>query len=275
MKLLAILLACLISHIASAELIFHPLKHKAAQDIIPVIQPFLQRGESIGAASNELILRLNKKNIRELTLLINKLDKPNHRLVIHVNRDGNINHQQEGIDANSRLNIGLGPDASSSYKGRIKVYSSHQRNTDNNKQSIQVLEGHTAHISSGVSEPVRNISIQQYGAQRYISSNTQYKEASNGFYVTPRLSNDSVILEIAPWYEEPLSKNRTHAKFTRASTVVRGRLNTWIELVGINEHGSQSSADIISRRTTSTTQHQSIWLKVVDLDAIPAHQPTP
>jgi len=53
------------------------------------------------------------------------------------------------------------------------------------------------------------------------------------------------------------------------------RLNTWIKLVGINEHGSQSSAGIISRRTTSTTRHQSIWLKVVDLDAEPAHQPPP
>jgi len=249
-----------------AELTFYSLSHRAPEDIIPTIRPFLQPGETIGAGYNELILRVEPENMADIKKLIKKLDQPAHRLIIYVNRDGQFNRQTEGYNVNNRINIGVGSDLKSSYKGRVKIYSTKDNSSNKNNQTIQVLEGHTAHISEGVSEPITDIQVQQYGNHSHISSSTNYQEASNGFYVTPRLANGSVILEIAPWYEDPLSKNRTSAEFTRASSVIRGRLNTWIQLAGIDDTSTQTSSKILGRHAQTTKQKNTIWVKVVDLD---------
>jgi len=265
--LISAVLLYLFSTTTYAELIFHPLQHKTPESIIPTIQPFLQSGETVGAAHNELILRLKKENISELKRLINKLDKPSHRLVIYINRDGKFKQHTKGYNINQELKVAIGSGSQHNYQGKLKIYSTHQRSNDNNNQSIKVLDGHTAHISSGISEPISNIQIIQYGQHSHVSSNTEYREASNGFYVTPRLHNESVVLEIAPWSQQALTDNATPS-FTRASSVIRGRLNTWIELSGINEHASQSSTGILSKHRKTTKNKQQIWLKVVDLDAI-------
>ena len=267
LRFIAIALFYLVSTIAYAELIFHPLQHKTPESIIPSIQPFLQSGETVGAAHNELILRIKKENISELKRLINKLDKPSHRLVIYINRDGKFKQHTQGYNINQELKVSINSDSEHNYQGKLKIYSTHQRSDDNNNQSIQVLDGHTAHISSGISEPISNIQIIRYGQHSHISSGTEYREASKGFYVTPRLHNASVVLEIAPWSQQALKDNATPT-FTRASSVIRGRLNTWIELSGINEHASQSLTGILSKHYQTTKNEQKIWLKVVDLDAI-------
>ena len=260
-------LLLVISTAVFGELLFYPLSHKIPEDIIPSIQPFLQEGETVSSARNELILRINKNNVSDIKTLIRKLDKPAHRLVIYVNRDGKFNWRTAGYNVNNNVKISVGSGTKSSYKGHVNIYSTKDKSSDKNNQSIQVLEGRTAHISSGVSEPIRNVQIQQHGEHTYISSSTQYRDASNGFYVTPRLAKDSVILEIAPWYEEPLSKNQTSAKFTRASSVIRGRLNTWIQLSGIDESSDRTSSKLFGRHHQTIKRKNSIWLKVVDLDA--------
>lgn len=266
-KLTVILFLLLVAIPAFAQLIFYPLKHKTPGDIIPNIRPFLQPSETIGAGYNELILRLESQNISEIKQLIEKLDQPAHRLIIYVNRDGQFNRQTEGYNVNQRIRLGVGPRIENAYKGRVNIYSTRNTTNDKNNQSIQVLEGHTAHISEGVSEPITDIQIQQYSGHSHISSSTNYREASKGFYVTPRLSNDSVILEIAPWYEEPLSKNRTSASFTRASSVIRGRLNTWIELADISGSSNQTTTKILGHHAQTSRKSNTIWLKIVDLDA--------
>ncbi|HIF17498.1 MAG TPA: nodulation protein NolW [Cycloclasticus sp.] len=266
-KLAIILCLLLVATSANAELTFYTLSHKTASDIIPSIKPFLQADETVGAARNELILRVHANNLADIKRLIKKLDQPSHRLIIYVNRNGKFDQQTEGYNVNSRVKIGVGSGVNSSYSGKLKVYSTTDSSNNRNNQSIHVLEGHTAHISEGVSEPITNFSVQQYAGHSHISSNTNYKDASNGFYVTPRLANDSVILDIAPWYESPLSENRSSAKFIRASSVVRGRLNTWIELAGIHDNSSKTSSKILGRHVQTNKRKNTIWVKVVDLDA--------
>lgn len=247
-----------------AELTFYTLHHKSAADIIPSIRPFLQTDETVIAAQNELILRVNPNNLADIQTLIKKLDQPSHRLVIYVNRNGKFKQQTEGYNVNSEIQLGSG--AHRSFKGRVKVYSTQHKSNDKNNQSIQVLEGHTAHISEGVSEPITDISIQQYADHNHVSTHTNYRDASKGFYVTPRLANGFVILEIAPWHESPLSSNRTSAAFTRASSVVRGKLNTWIQLAGMDERSTQVSSKILGRHIETNKQKKQIWVKVIDLD---------
>jgi type II secretory pathway component GspD/PulD (secretin) len=261
---LLLILACATAY---ADITFYSLNHKSPEDIIPNIRPFLQSGETVVAGRNDLILRVNPSNLDDIKALIKKLDQPAHRLIIYVNKDGQFNRQTKGYNVNNKINIGSKSGSQTSYKGNVRIYSTKNHSNDKNNQSIQVLEGHTAHISVGVSEPTTNVHIEQHGSHSHISTNTQFREAVNGFYVTPRLAKDSVILEIAPRYEEPLSNNRTAAKFIRASSVIRGRLNTWIQLTGVDNDANQTSSKILGRHHQTTKQRNSIWVKVVDLDA--------
>ena len=258
-----IVLFYLFSTAAHAELIFYPLQHKTPKSIIPSIEPFLKSGETISAANNELILRVNKGSVLELKKIINKLDSPSHRLIVYVNRDGKFKPHTQGYNINFTSQM----THQHRNKGKLTVYSTHQRSNDNNNQSIQVLDGHTAHISSGINEPIHNIQTINYGRYSHTSSNTEYREASTGFYVTPHLHKESVTLEIAPWSQQALSENSAPT-FMRASSVIRGNLNTWIELSGINEQASNNSTGILHKHRQTTINNQQIWFKVVDLDAI-------
>jgi len=269
MKIKCLYLFCLIITFSSAyaELFFYPLSHKAPAEIISSIRPFLQTDETVTAGHNELILRVSTKNKADIQTLIKRLDQPAHRLIIYVNRDGKFDRHTQGYNVNSRLKVGVGKEVSSRYKGDVNVYSTRNITNDKNNQSLQVLDGHTAHISEGVSEPITRSETYQYGEHNHTSNYTSYRDASKGFYVTPRLSKDFVILEIAPQYESSLSENRTSAEFVRASSVIRGPLNTWIKFAGFDDNASKNSEKILGYHAQTTIKKNTIWVKVVDLDA--------
>jgi len=264
---LVFLYALITSSLSFAQMEFIPLHHQSPQAIVEKVKPFLSDGESVIAGHNEIIISAEPTKIEDILTLVNKLDQAAHRLLILVNRDGNFKENNEGYQANIIGKVGIGPRSSSSVSGRANVYSSRDVSSDKSTEQINVLDGYPAFIASGVSEPTPVIQIQQYGAYSHITSGTEYHDSSKGFYVTPRLSRESVVLEISPWNESPLSKNRTGAKYQHLSTVVRGRLNTWIALAGVDETSKQSQSNILGRHYQTTSNRNNIWVKVIDLDS--------
>jgi len=95
-------------------------------------------------------------------------------------------------------------------------------------QRLQVLEGGQAYISAGETRP--------------------YAQANSGFSVVPRVSGDTVSLEIAAQQEAFARGGAIRGQ--QASSTVSGRLGEWLEL------GGTSSAAAASRR---------IWVKVEEL----------
>jgi hypothetical protein len=246
-----------------AELIFYPLQHKAPAELTLSIKELLQPGETVIAGSNELILRLEPQHVDDIKSLIHRLDQPNHRLLIYVSHQRQLNQQLEGYGGQAQLQARL--HSNTSLQGHIKIYSSRDTENDQSKQSIQVLDGHTAYISTGVSQPYTSTDIIQHNSHAHISSNTDYKERSSGFYMTPRLAKDSVILDISPWSEQTPSNNGS-LNFNRATTVIRSRLNTWTELSNANQWSEQGSNKILGQTNKATKNSNSVWIKVIDLD---------
>ncbi len=257
----------LTSALSFAQMEFIPLNHQSPQYIVEKIKPFLGDGESVIAGHNEIIISADPTKIDDIQQLVKKLDQAAHRLLILVNRDGKLNEKNEGYQANIIGHIGTGSRANSSVSSRANVYSNNDVSSDKSTEQINVLDGYPAFIASGVSEPTAIVQIQQFGGHSQITTGTQYHDSSKGFYVTPRLSRESVVLEISPWKESPLSKNRTGAKFERLSTVVRGPLNTWIALSGVDETRQQSQSGILGRHYQTTSNRNNIWVKVINLDS--------
>ncbi|PCI21578.1 MAG: nodulation protein NolW [Piscirickettsiaceae bacterium] len=266
-RLLVFLSLCTLALPLCAEIEFIPLYHQSPEKIVKKIQPFLQQGEVAVAGHNEIILRAEAGTIIEMLQLIKKLDQAAHRLLILVNRDGRFDEQEDGYQVNGDISINTASRNPLNAKAKAKIYSTKSISNEKSTEKIQVLDGYSAFISTGINEATPVIQIQQYGIKSHITTGTEYHEASKGFYVTPRLSRNSVILEISPWKEEPFSKNRTSAKFNRVSTVVRGRLNSWIALAGINDNSQQSQTKMLGHHYQTTSTNNQIWVKVIDLDA--------
>lgn len=268
MKFILASLLLLLSAPAFAELKFYPLYHKSAVEIIPKIEPFLESGETVIAGHNELIIRMKSHNVADITRLIHSLDKPSHRLMIFVNRDGSVSRNNAGFNIDNEINIALSDtERNSSYEGTLTAGKNNTHANSSYNQKIQVLEGRPAFISQGVSHVIPGGHAHHYGVQGHYSGGAEYREITKGFYVTPQLVKDTVVLEISPWHDQPLSRNGRVAKVSRVSSVVRGKLNTWIELGGVSQSNNSSTSGLTGRHRQSTTARNKVWVKVIDLDA--------
>lgn len=229
-----------------------PLKHRTANEIIPVIKPLLGKGTAVTGHGFDLIVRAPEESLEQVRNLIVQLDRAPRRLRISVRqqRDEEINKQHIGAsgtirsgDAEVQLNS-PGP-------ARLKLYESSGRSEKNGTQTISTIEGRQAFIQIGKLVPVPERSIDQFGNQR---ESIQYKNATTGFYVLPRLSGDQVILDISP-HSISLSRHGQQSfDIHQAQTTLRGKIGEWMSIGGIKQqsHSSQKGT------TYSTQRHDGL-----------------
>jgi len=79
----------------------------------------------------------------------------------------------------------------------------------------------------------------------------------------PRLAGDEVILEVSPQRQSPGARGQ--AAFLGASTTVRGRLGTWIELAGHENVSGRVDSGIAARTRSTTEERRRIWVKVEEV----------
>ena len=261
-KKLFICLCILLSSPAQAKLTFIPVYHKNPIDIINKIKPFLNEGETVIAGHNELILRTELTDVAELEQIIKRLDQAAHRLRILVKRDNASLDKKHGIDTQARLQLGT----HKKLNANVRIYDSSSNRSDKGTQEINVLDGYPAFISEGKIEALPTVQIQHDGSHGHITTGTQFHDATTGFYVTPRLNRNSVTLEISPWSTKTFSRNNGLAPTSRASTIIRGRLNEWIQLSNLDGEENRDQSGLFEKRYQTKRSTQGIWLKVIDLD---------
>ncbi|NNM81219.1 MAG: hypothetical protein HKL98_01245 [Burkholderiales bacterium] len=193
----------LLANAASIEVI--TLKYRRAEDLIPVIQPLLAKGEAVSGMGDQLIVRT--ANPREVRRLVEKLDRAPKNLMITV-RQGEVSTERESV---------YGTESASGA----------------NESHVRVLEGSPSFISVGRSIPNQVVTMGPYGAT---VTNT-YNEVSSGFYVVATVSGESVSLEASPVYEHPVDGGIDRQRLT---TRVTGKIGQWIELGGAGQASSDS-----------------------------------
>lgn len=181
------------------------LKYRRAEDVIPVIQPFLSKADSVSGMGNQLILRTG--NMRQIRKIIDSIDKAPRNLVITV-------HQGEITT------------------GRENVYSTDSA-SGANESHVRVLEGAPAFIRMGRSIPGHVVTMSPYGT----SVSDAYRDVSSGFYVMAHISGDTVTLEASPMYEQPVGGGIDMQKL---STKVSGKVGQWMELGGAGRMSTDS-----------------------------------
>lgn len=225
----ALLFMAAASYAQGLEII--PLRHRTVEQVLPVLRPLLEPGGTLSGHSNQLFLRASPANVADIRRVLETLDRPLRRLQVSVRFD------QAGGTARQAIGAG-GTISNRGSRIDITAVDSSRRTDERVDQRIQVIEGGRGVIFAGQS--------------------METHDRATGFVVVPRLSGDTVHVDIAPQRE-------SGDTFQRASTSVSARLGEWFEIGGAAESAARDERGILSARRSSTTAERRIWLKVEEV----------
>ena len=212
------------------------LRHRTADQVIPVLRPLLEPGGVLSGQYSSLIVRTSPENLAQIRAALDAIDQPQRRLVISVRFDNAAQSQRSGVETDARL-------SNRGSSANVRIEDSRSSRSEQVDQRIQVLEGGQATISTGES---RN-----------------YAQAGTGIAVMPRVSGNNVTLDIGA-QQEAFSRGGA-IRGERAVSTVSGRLGEWIDIGGASSVSTRSESGTLSNRERSTTGNRSIWVKVEEL----------
>lgn len=257
------------------------LRYRTADQIIPLLEPFIDRSGSLSGMQNQLIVRTSPANLAELRRIIDQVDARPRQLLVTVRQDVDLATARRETELSGRVGIGdsagiavpgsrgrneglvvQGGSGDTFVRGRIAARDVVA--SDANTQRVQVLEGNVAFIRIGQSVPVPSRQVVQtpYGTQ--VVESTQFRDLNTGFQVLPRVAGDTVTVEINPQRERPGRYPGT-ANVQGVSTVVSAPLGEWMEIGGTSSSGSMQSSGNLGQRSDTGTERRSILLMVQEI----------
>src|SRR5471032_2184147 len=238
--LTTVLLATSFSVMAATEVV--PLSNRTSADLLPVAQNFIGKDGTVSAYGNQLIVNAEPDKIQGLRALLSQLDTPSKRLLITV--DTNENNQQS--NGNNQT--------------QVITYSTESR--DGGIQQIQASEGVPALIQVGQSVPLTTTQPDAYGRPQ---NQTQYRNVTQGFYVTASVTGETVHLSISTNRDRMSQERPDVVNVQSTDTTVSGRLGEWIPLAGINR---ETQADKSSTTRSYPTQGRDDLTLRVKVDTL-------
>ena len=266
-----------------AELEIIALKHRSAEEVLPIIRPLLDKEDVASGMNYQLILRTSPHNLAQIRKLLESIDVAPRSLKITVMQNvdsetvarltevsGNVGLSREarvsvpGSGNNSGLNVELGQGGD---RLKAHVISTRSLEDDRKTQQLQVLEGSRALVHSGqsVAVPQRQVIQNQWGTR--VIDSTQYQEVGSGFYVLPRVNGNRVTLEISAQNDSlaPGSTDQPAMRIQQTSSTVSGRLGEWLEIGGIGQQKSNDRSTISTRDTSRMREQRSVLIKVEEI----------
>jgi len=237
-----------------------PLKHRAANEIIPIIKPLLGKDAAITGQGFNLIVRAPTASLEQVRDIIAQLDRAAKRLRVSVRSQQAEAPSRQDIGASGTIHSGDAEiQLNDSDPARLKLHESVGRSAKNGTQTVHTLEGRQAFIQVGQLVPVPERNIDRFGNQREIM---HYKNATTGFYVVARLSDGQVILDISPHSISVDQHGRQRFNIEQASTSLRGNIGEWMALGAISQTRSQSNKQILSSSEQDRLHNSQLQIKV-------------
>jgi type II secretory pathway component GspD/PulD (secretin) len=256
--LASVLLACSFAASAATEIV--PLNYRTSDDLLPTVKSLLGNEGSVSAYGNKLIINAEPGKISEIRDLLSQLDTAPKRLLISVDTSDNSAQGNSGYSVNGSV-VAQNGQVSGRSQTRIINYGSTSR--EGGVQQVQANEGTPALIQVGQSVPITNTQTDAYG---YPQSNTQYRNVTQGFYVTASVTGDIVHLSIST-NRDRMSQERPDAiKVQSTDTQVSGRLGEWITLAGTSDQSRADEQGVIRRYSTQGRDDMTLRVKVDSLD---------
>lgn len=241
MKLIRLALVAMLASLAMQALSQHaleiiPLRHRTVDQVLPVLRPLLEPGGTLTGQQNQLIVRASPANLAELRRALEALDRPLRRLQILVRFDDAAEAASRGVEASGRIGGG----------SRIDVRAHDRRTLADERvdQRVRVLEGGRAFIASGQSMPLQGTDV--------------IREINTGFEVVPRLSGDTVLLDITQQRATPVQQQGL-------ATAVSARLGEWFEIGAVAAAAARDDRGIAQASRSRSAESRRIWVKVEEI----------
>ncbi len=244
--LTTLLLTFSCSVMAATEIV--PLNNRTSADLLPVAQNFLGKDGKVSAYGNQLIVNAEPGKIAELRAFIAQLDTAAKRLLITVDTNENNLQDNQGYSVNG--------------VPQTRIINRSTESRDGGIQQIQASEGVPALIQVGQSVPLTTTQTDPYGR---LQNQTQYRNVTQGFYVTASVTGETVHLSISTNRDRMSQERPDVVNVQSTDTTVSGRLGEWITLAGVNR---QTQADKQALGRSYSTQGRDDMTLRVKVDAL-------
>lgn len=256
---------------AAQELSIIELRHRRADDVIPVVQPLVEPGGVVSGIDNQLLIRTSPANLAQIRAAIEAIDRPQRQLVITVGQgtltdDGAVRARGAATIGGGDVQVGVNRPPSAQPGVQASVRGGSQQSGLRNVSSVSTLEGSETWIAVGQSVPFTTTTVTP-GLNGTVQRSTTFRDVSSGFFATARLNGDLVTLEISP-RQQQLRPSVTGGTIQTqgANTVVSGRLGEWMQVGAVRQASSGSEAGLLVWGRQTGSAEYSAWVKV---DAVP------
>lgn len=267
--------------LAATELRNIELKHRSAEELIPIVRPVLEPGAGLSGADYRLFVRSSEKNFREIRELVQTLDVPQRMLRIHVDQSGATQAVRSEVGVSGDATVGnstrvvVGTDRPPRQSG-LQVENQHwtlrterhvSSNTTRSGQFLQVLDGHRAFLKLGRVytdlHPYRVL----LGPRIAWVADVHIHEITTGFDVLPRVQGSSVVLDITPRFALLSERGNEDVVFQEMRTTVRATLGEWIEIGSLVDQSNAVNRAILFGARESTDSQRHVRIKVESADS--------
>ena len=208
-----------------------PLRHATAEQVMPVLRPLLEPGATLSSGANQLFVRASPANLAELKRVLDTIDRPARRLQILVRFETTADSARRELGATGTIsNRGANIE--------VRAQDASGRATERADQQLTLLEGGRGFISTGRADALR--------------------ERASGFEVVPRVSGDTVTLDI-------VQQRESGDQFQRLSTSIAAPLGEWVEVGAVAGGAARDERGILSAGRAAAGESRRIWLKVLEL----------
>ena len=247
------------------------LRYRLADDVIPALQPLLEPGGVITGMDANLFVRTSPANLEQIRQVVAALDRKPRQLRVTVGQGTVATDTETAVRGSATIGGGdvqVGVNRPPGSETGVAVQARHgtQRADLHNVSSVTTLEGAETFIAIGQSAPLTTTQVTPGWAGPSVVQATEYRNASTGFYATPRTNGDIVTLDISP-RQQRLSGHPADRRVATAgiTTQVSGRLGEWIRVGGASETSRDDTSGLLVWGTRSGDASYSVWVMVEEV----------
>ena len=206
------------------------LQHVQAQEVLPLIQPFLAENASISAEGDSIILETTAANLQQVTILIHQLDIPAKQLHISVSLDPDVvlqslaSNQAQSAQPTDKTTDVIKPAVASDSS---LIYKTEGREVSPGIQVIKVLQDRWTMIRTGQSIPVINRVRNPDGT---MTESISHQQINQGLRIKPHLTDQQVTLYVQPFYEADNQSGPGTKLYYKQEKVTYAVLSSWFGL---------------------------------------------
>ena len=204
-----------ISSASAFEIEIVNLKYRAANDVIPIIKPLLNKNETISGEKRVLFVRASNETLQQIISILPIIDAELRVLRISIMQDTMEMMRRNGyLTSNKKNNNNV-------------IYSTKRSQFNPPQQVILISEGQWASLQTGINIPKLTRSTNDNGT---VTESIDYQSIYTRIKIHPAINGKKLNIQVQS--NTGSKQDITHSQTVTSS--LKGTLGEWIALGGIN-----------------------------------------